>query len=95
MKQELIQSVNPVTPKTGSNAGKPMFIINGLYWARTQPTTNDTHLCLEEVIDKLDPSKKYLNVIGYSQDIRMNLSSKIELLKANPEIAGAIATLLR
>lgn len=92
MNLELIQSVNSVVPSKGTNAGKQMFIINGKYWSKTEPTNSDTHVCLENV--EVD-GNNYTNVVGFSQDSRMSITDKIGLLKANPEIAQAIATLLR
>ena len=93
MQLELIQSVNPVTPSKGSNAGKQMYIINGKHWAKVEPKPADTHVCLEEVdVD----GKTYINVVGYSQDIRMDLQSKIKIVTSNDaSYSMAIATLLK
>ncbi len=93
MNLELIQSVSSVTPTKGTNAGKPMFVINGKHWSKVEPSTADTHICLEEVTIA---DKKYMNVIGFSQDRRMPIAEKIAMLTQHD--AGyslAIATLLK
>lgn len=97
MQLELIQSVNPVTPNKGSNAGKPMFIINGKLWAKTEPAKDDTHVCTEIVQGEgANAGKSFTNVIGYSKDIRMSVNDKIALVLAHPaEYSVAIGTLLK
>jgi hypothetical protein len=93
MKKELIVSVNPVIPNKGSNAGKQMFVINGIHWSRTEPKLNDTHVVTEEVTVE---GVKYTNVVGFSSDVRMDIHSKIDILtKHDQGYAMAIATLLR
>ena len=93
MNLELIQSVNPVIPKTGTNAGLQMFVINGKYWSRVEPSTSDTHVCLEDV----DVSgKTYTNVVGYSRDTRCSIESKIKMITSHDAgYSVAIATLLK
>jgi hypothetical protein len=93
MKLELIQSVNPVTPKTGSNAGKLLFVINAKHWSKIEPKAEDTHVCLE---DALVDGKTYTNVVGFSKDSRMCIADKIALVTSNdPGFSMAIASLLR
>jgi hypothetical protein len=93
MKLELIQSVNPVIPSKGSNAGKQMFIINGKHWSKTEPQSTDTHVCLEDVEVE---GKTYTNVTGFSKDSRMSIQEKINLLTSNDAgYSMAIATLLK
>lgn len=92
MNKELIEAVAAIVPSKGSNAGKQMYLINGKHWSKQEPSANDTHICLEDVI--ID-DKPYTNVVGFSNDNRMAVNDKISLLKANPDIAMAIATLLR
>lgn len=90
---ELINSVNPVVPQRGTNAGKTMYVINGKRWSKTEPTSQDTHVVLEDV--EVD-GKTYTNVTGFSRDSRMDIHSKIKLLTGfEPSYAMAIATLLR
>ena len=93
MNLELIRSVNPVVPSKGTNAGKQMYVINGIYWAKAEPKSQDTHVCLEDVdVD----GKTYTNVVGYSQDIRMDLQSKIKIVTSNDAAySQAIAFLLK
>lgn len=90
---ELIQSVVPVVPSKGSNAGKEMFVINGKHWSKVAPLDTDTHVHLEEVTkDK----KKYLNVVGFAKDSRMSIHDKIKLLTQHEAgYAMAIASLLK
>jgi hypothetical protein len=93
MKLELIQSVNPVVPSKGSNAGRQMFVINGKHWSRTEPSTTDTHVCLEDAdVD----GKTYTNVVGYSRDARMTIQAKIAMVTEHEAgYSMAIASLLK
>ena len=90
---QLIQSVNPIIPSKGTNAGKQMFVINGKHWSRTEPNTTDTHVCLEDVdVD----GTTYTNVIGFSQDSRMSIADKIKTLtQHDAAYSTAIAMLLK
>jgi hypothetical protein len=93
MEIELIQSVNPVTPKTGTNAGKQMFVINAKHWSKTEPKAEDTHVCLE---DALVDGKTYTNVVGFSKDSRMSIEDKITFVTMHdPGFSMAIASLLK
>ncbi len=107
---ELIQSVNPVVPTKGTNAGKQMFVINGKHWSKTEPAKDDTHVCLEEVQLEVSPAvaatdttlavaavtKQYTNVVGFSKDIRMSIAEKIKTVVGHPEgYSQAIAFLLK
>jgi hypothetical protein len=93
MEKELISTCQPVVPSKGSNAGKQMYVINGKYWAKAQPTLADTHVVTEKVEVN---GKEYTNVIGYSADIRMTIQDKIALVtKQDAGYSVAIATLLR
>ena len=93
MKLELVQSVNPIVPSKGSNAGKSMYVINGTHWSRTEPKPTDTHVCLEDVdVD----GKTFTNVTGFSADVRMTISDKIAILtKHDAAYSQAIALLLK
>lgn len=97
MKLELIQSVNPVTPTKGTNAGKQMYVINGEHWSRTEPKPNDTHVCLEEVEGTgAYAGKKFMNVVGFSADTRQTIGEKIKTLTSHDaSYSMAIATLLK
>ena len=93
MQLELIQSVNSVIPTKGTNAGKTMFVINGKHWSKTEPTRQDTHVCLEDV--EVDGTT-YVNVVGFSQDSRMSIAEKIATLTQHDAgYAMAIASLLK
>lgn len=93
MQLELIQSVNPIIPSKGTNAGKQMFVINGKHWSKTEPSKTDTHVCLEDVdVD----GKTYTNVVGFSQDSRMTIQDKISILTQHDAgYSQAIAMLLK
>lgn len=90
---EKIQSVNPIVPSKGTNAGKTMFVINGVHWSRTEPKREDTHVNLEAVnVDGVD----YINVIGFSMDTRMSIQDKIKLVtEHDAAYSSAIALLLK
>ena len=93
MKLELIQSVNPVIPTKGTNAGKQMFVINGKHWSKSEPSKTDTHVCLEDV-EVGDAT--YTNVVGFSQDARMSIQDKIAILTQHDAgYSQAIAMLLK
>ena len=93
MELHLIKSVNPVVPNKGTNAGRTMFVINGNLWSRTEPKRTDTHVVTENVtVD----GKEYTNVIGFSQDTRMDIQSKIKTVtEQDASYSMAIATLLK
>ena len=93
MKLELIQSVNPIIPSKGSNAGKTMFVINNKHWSRTEPQRTDTHVCLEDA--EVD-GKTYTNVVGFSADTRQSIQEKIKMVTSeDAAYATAIAMLLK
>ena len=89
MELQLIKSVNPVVPTKGTNAGRTMYVINGKFWARAEPSAQDTHVVLEDV--EVD-GKTYTNVIGYSRDIQSKIKTIVEYDAA---YSAAIASLLR
>lgn len=116
MKLELIQSVNPVIPSKGANAGKQMFVINGIHWSKIEPKADDTHVCLEDVDIIVTPAvdavpatetsaeipakpavtKTYVNVIGFSKDVRMTIGDKIKTITSHDAgYSQAIAYLLK
>jgi hypothetical protein len=91
---ELIQSVNPIIPQKGSNAGKQMFVINGKHWHSIEPKAEDTHVCLQGVT--LEDGREFVNVTGFSKDSRMSIADKIKLVTSNEAgYAQAIAFLLK
>jgi hypothetical protein len=93
MKLELIQSVNPVIPSKGTNAGKQMFVINNTHWSKVEPGKEDTHVCLEEVDVN---GTMYTNVTGFSKDSRMSIADKIKVITSNDAgYSQAIAMLLK
>lgn len=102
MNLELIQSVNPIIPSKGSNAGKQMFVINGKHWSKQEPKADDTHVCLEEVPEKdkagkvIEGGRTFINVTGFSKDARMSIADKIKLVTGQEAgYATAIAMLLK
>lgn len=96
MKTELIQSVSTVVPSKGHNAGRTMYVINGKHWSRTEPTKQDTHVCLVDSEEKDADGKPYLNVAGFSQDTRMDINTKFAMItKQDAAYSQALAMLLR
>ena len=102
MKLELIQSVSPIIPSKGSNAGKQMFVINAKHWSKQEPKADDTHVCLEEVPQKdkdgkiVEGGATYINVVGFSKDARMSIADKIALVTSQEAAySTAIAMLLK
>lgn len=95
---ELIRSVNPVIPNKGKNAGRQMFVINGTLWARQEPNPNDTHVVINDVVAKnaAGVDTTYKNVVGYTKDTRLDINSKISMLKsAGAEFQTGVAMLLK
>lgn len=97
MKQELIISVNPRIPTTGTNAGKQQYVINGKYWSNTEPSREDTHVCLDDVPGKgKHEGKTFENVVGFAKDVRMSIQSKIKLVtEVDASYSTALAMLLK
>ena len=95
MKLELIQSVNSIIPTKGTNAGKTMFVINGKHWSKTEPSRDETHVCLEDTAPDANGTV-YTNVVGFSKDSRMSINEKIALLTSvDAGYSQAIAMLLK
>jgi hypothetical protein len=101
MKLELIQSVNPVVPTKGTNAGKQMFVINGKWWHNVEPKREETHVCLEDVEKEVEEGgqkvkKTYTNVVGYSVDTRQTIQEKIKMVTSyDAAYSMALASLLK
>ena len=95
--KELIVSVQSLVPKKGTNASKPMWLVNGKYWVKTQPDARDTHIVTEEVTKNINGvDRTFTNVVGYSTDVRMTIQDKFAMIKQEPpEYSQAFATLLR
>lgn len=92
--KELINTVSPVVPTKGSNAGKQMYIINGKHWSTVEPKATDTHVDLQEAI--VPEKGTYLNVIGFSSDTRMTMADKIKVLTSvDAGYSMALASLLK
>ena len=93
MNKELISTVQELTPKKGTNAGKKMYLVNGTHWVKSGPTNVDTHICTEEVTKD---GKTYTNVVGFSTDTRMLVQDKLSIIISNPaEYSQALAHLLK
>ncbi len=97
MKSEVIISVNPVIPSKGTDSGKQMYLINGTHWSKQKPEDTDTHVVLEEVQGEGEyEGKTFINVVGFSKDIRMSIADKIALIKEHDaSYSTAIAMLLK
>lgn len=95
--RELIESVRPVVPKKGRNAGKQMFIINGKHFSNFEPKDSDIYVTLVEVEGEGEhKGKTFINVSGFTNDARMELDDKIKVIsKYDGVYAQAIAYLLK
>jgi hypothetical protein len=94
IRTENIRTCVEVIPSTGSNAGKKMYVINGVHWSRHKPKDTDNTIVLEFATWN---GGSGWNVRGFNNDARvLSLDAKISKLKEHEaDYSMAIATLLR
>ena len=95
-----------ISTKAVEVAGVPKYVINEMYWSKVQPSDDAAFVCLQHVTlerDIVDAEGKTsqevqqtVNVVGYAkQSAAMSIQDKIATITANPDVAMALATLLR
>ena len=94
--QKPIISIKPVEV-----AGIPKWVINEMYWSQVKPSEDVAFVCLQHVTlergegDTLE-TQQTVNVVGYAKNsAAMSMQDKIATITANPDVAMALATLLR
>ena len=78
-------------------AGVTKFVINELYWSKVRPSSEAAFVNLQHVeIENGQERQTVVNVISYSdRPVAMSLEDKIAVVRDNPDVAMALATLLR
>jgi hypothetical protein len=77
--------------------GVTKYVINELYWARIRPAADAAFINLQHVeIESGTERQTVVNVVSYSErPAAMSLEDKIAVVRDNPDVAMALATLLR
>jgi hypothetical protein len=81
--------------------GVSKWVINEMYWSNVSPTEDVAFVCLQHVtLEKGEGDKKEtqtaVNVVSYAKgSAAMTTEAKIQAITANPDVAMALATLLR
>lgn len=81
--------------------GVTKYIINEMYWSTIKPADDVAFVCLQHAnLSRGAGDKKeeqtVVNVVAYAKgSAAMSLQDKIATITANPEVALALATLLR
>lgn len=94
--QKPILSVKPVEVN-----GTTKYVINEMYWSTVKPAEDAAFVCLQHVtLERGEGDKKEtqtsVNVVSYArQSATLSVNDKISVIKENPEVAMALATLLR
>ena len=90
-----------ISTKAVEVAGITKFVINEMYWSKVQPSDDVAFVCLQHVTlergegDNLE-TQQNVNVVGYAKSsAAMSMQDKIATITANPDVAMALATLLR
>jgi len=94
--QKPILSVKPVEVN-----GVPKYVINEMYWSTVRPAEDVAFVCLQHVtLERGEGDKKEtqttVNVVSYArQSAQMSVQDKIKTITENPDVAMALATLLK
>ncbi len=90
--QKPIVSVKPVEV-----AGVTKYVVNEMYWSTVRPAEDAAFVCLQHVtLVKGDKTQTSVNVVSFARaSAQMSQADKIAAIKENPEVAMALATLLR
>ncbi len=94
-----------VSTKSVDVAGVTKYVINEMYWSKVQPSDDVQFVCLQHVTlertigegkDAKLETQQSVNVVGYAKAAAaMSMQDKITTITANPDVAMALATLLR
>ncbi len=96
---EIIRTCVEIIPRSGSNAGRQMYLINGKHWSRHAPAETHNTIVLEysEWTNADSTVGSGFNVLGFNTDSR-TLSIDEKILKVTAHDAAysqALALLLR
>ena len=99
IKTEIIRTCVEIIPRSGSNAGKQMYLINGKHWSRHAPADTHNTIVLEytEWTSADNTIGGGFNVVGFNTDSRtLTIDEKIGKLTAHDAAySQALAFLLK
>lgn len=99
IKTEIIRTCVEIIPRSGSNAGKQMHLINGKHWSRHAPAETHNTIVLEyaEWTNADNTIGGGFNVVGFNTDSRtLTIDEKIGKVTAHDAAySQALAILLR
>ena len=99
IKTEIIRTCVEIIPRSGSNAGKQMYLINGKHWSRHAPAETHNTIVLEytEWTNADNTIGGGFNVLGFNTDSRtLTIDEKIGKLTAHDAAySQALAFLLK
>ena len=81
--------------------GVTKYVINEMYWSTIKPADDVAFVCLQHAhLSRGEGDKKeeqtVVNVVSYAKaSAAMSLQDKIATITANPDVAMALATLLK
>lgn len=99
IKTEIIRTCVEIIPRSGSNAGKQMYLINGKHWSRHAPADTHNTIVLEyaEWTNADNTIGGGFNVVGFNTDSRtLTIDEKISKVTAHDAAySQALALLLK
>lgn len=86
-----------VSVKAVEVQGVTKFVINEMYWSNVRPAEDVAFVCLQHVtLEKNGTTQTNVNVVSYAKAAAtMTTAEKIATITANPDVAMALATLLK
>lgn len=99
-KTERIMTCTEAFPRTGTNAGQRMFVLNGKHWSKVKPAPEENLMVFEwsTWTDKATGLPAFgWSLLGYQTEIAtLSLDEKIaKLTSVDPAYSSAIALLLK
>lgn len=90
-----------ISVKSVEVQGVTKYVINEMYWSNIKPAEDVAFVCLQHVtLERGEGDKKEtqtnVNVVSYAKAAAtMTTAEKIATITANPDVAMALATLLK
>lgn len=100
IKTERIRTCTEAFPRTGTNEGQRMFVLNGKHWSKVKPAPGENLMVFEwsTWTDKKTLLPAYgWSLLGYQMEIdTLSLDEKIaKITSADPAYASALALMLK
>ena len=99
IKTEIIRTCVEIIPRSGTNAGKQMYLVNGKHWSRHAPSDTHNTIVLEyaEWTNADNTIGGGFNVVGFNTDSRtLTIDEKIEKVTSkDAAYSQALALLLK